>query len=129
MELVTPKNYKLLDDLNDLLENVGKPRDFFITQVTSCTEIMVLVTIPPFFDSTRKPSKMVFTENLEESEFTTEEIIKNLNEELEEMLKVIKKELLKLIRINEAFTIQEQTKINDNLVDNDIHINIQFDQC
>lgn len=124
MNIISETNQKLLNDLNVLLVQAGIYNPFTFKLIETNEEVGAIISIPSLFDPAKKPYMMAFKENYRTSPMSYPEIIATLNDELHEMLMVIKPEILKLIRIKEAFKSQPEISPLDNkkVIEYDIQV-------
>lgn len=114
MKIVSQSNLDLINKLNSLLIKANVEGEFKLKIIDSETEVGAIIEIPSFFNKDKKPYTMIFKENFKTSDLPYSEIIEMLNQELAEMLIVIKPEILKLIRIKEAFKNDSKPDIKNN---------------
>lgn len=126
MNIIFETNQKLINDLNVLLVQAGIYNPFTFKLIETNEEVGAIISIPSLFDPSKKPYMMAFKENYRTSQMSYPEILDTLNDELHEMLMVIKPEILKLLRIKEAFREQVEPTPMDNKKVIEYNIEINF---
>lgn len=103
MQLISDSNLKRIDDINDLLKSNGMSKLLTFKDVVTAETIGVVMAIPSFFDETKDSFIMTFQENFVISSDSCQTMVDNMNQEIEDFLKFLNKEYLKLIRLNDSF--------------------------
>lgn len=103
MQFISDSNLTKINEINDLLKSNGMNKLLTFKEVVTTETIGVIMAIPSFFDETKDSFIMTFQENFIISPDSYQTMVDHMNQEIEDFLKFLNKEYLKLIRLNNNF--------------------------
>ena len=121
-EIISERNWTLINNLNDSMEKVGIKNKIKITLIDSSTKFGISLSIPSIFSEKAESFELEIAEDIKTSNLSFLQIIDSINKDLEELFTLLTPEYNKLIRIREAFKETGTPKDNTNVIKYNITI-------
>ena len=102
-DLISEHNWSSIKTLNDLLKQAHIDRRVELTILDTPDELGVILSIPSIFNDHGTPFELTISENTKTTSLTTLQIIDTINNDLEELFRLLIPEFTKFIRIKKAF--------------------------
>ena len=123
MDFITRSNYQLIEEMNGLLKDAGILNRFTLEIVDTNEEIGVIVYVPSLLNPTKKPFPVEIVENFKLGGFSISQLIESINRDIEDLMKTIKPDILKILRIANAFEYKPEPFVK---LDNKKIINVRI---
>lgn len=123
MDFITRSNYQLIEEMNGLLKEAGILNRFTLEIVDTNEEIGVIVYVPSLLNPTKNPFPVEIIENFKLGGFSISQLIESINRDIEDLMKTIKPDILKILRIANAFEYKPEPFVK---LDNKKIINVRI---
>jgi hypothetical protein len=123
MDFITRSNYQLIEEMNGLLKEAGILNRFTLEIVDTNEEIGVIVYVPSLLNPTKNPFPVEIVENFKLGGFSISQLIESINRDIEDLMKTIKPDILKILRIANAFEYKPEPFVK---LDNKKIINVRI---
>ena len=123
MDFITRSNYQLIEEMNGLLKEAGILNRFTLEIVDTNEEIGVIVYVPSLLNPTKNPFPVEIVENFKLGGFSISQLIESINRDIEDLMKTIKPDILKILRIANAFDYKPEPFVK---LDNKKIINVRI---
>lgn len=123
MDFITRSNYQLIEEMNGLLKEAGILNRFTLEIVDTNEKIGVIVYVPSLLNPTKNPFPVEIVENFKLGGFSISQLIESINRDIEDLMKTIKPDILKILRIANAFDYKPEPFVK---LDNKKIINVRI---
>lgn len=123
MDFITRSNYQLIEEMNGLLKEAGILNRFTLEIVDTNEKIGVIVYVPSLLNPTKNPFPVEIVENFKLGGFSISQLIESINRDIEDLMKTIKPDILKILRIANAFEYKPEPFVK---LDNKKIINVRI---